>query len=126
MKGGKKKGKKKKDNRTVRDKLQDLQLIYKEILTSLTECCKAGGVRAKFKGKKCLFKPFLLVILGDAKGFNSMVCHFNSNGNASVACLVKDCFCGFPELISSRPECVRVTREDLKRAEEDADYAKSI
>ena len=62
VQGGKKRGKKKiKDTRTVLEKVAaDLYRVYRAILKSCIDCCKRGGVRAFFKGKKCMFKPFLL------------------------------------------------------------------
>ena len=127
VQGGKKRGKKKiKDTRTVLEKVADLHRVYRAILKSCIDCCQRGGVRAYYKGKRCIFKPFLLMVIGDAKGFNSMCCHFNSNGNSSVNCLVKDCQCSFPDLVSTKPQCVRITLADRKRALTDADFAKSI
>ena len=125
--GGKKRGQKKiKDTRTVLEKVADLHRVYRAILKSCIDCCKRGGVRAYFKGKRCIFKPFLLMVIGDAKGFNSMCCHFNSNGNANVNCLMKDCRCSFHDLVSTKPQCVRITLADRKRALTNAEFAKSI
>ena len=66
------------------------------------------------------------MVIGDAKGFNSMCCHFNSNGNSCVNCLVKDCRCSFLGLVTTKPQCVRITLADMKRALTDAAFAKSI
>ena len=115
-----------KDTRTSKEKCTDYQNMYRVALKSLAECCDRGGVRVVFKGKKCLFKPFLLLCITDSKGANTICCHYNSNGNKNVHCLCKDCKCTFDQLVSTTPSCVRITRKDLKRALEDPDYAKRI
>ena len=125
--GGKKHGQKTiKDSRTSIEKCKDYQKMYEAVLKSIVECCDKGGVRVMFKGKRCLFKPFLLLAIGDAKGYNTMCCHYNSNGNRNVSALCKDCWCSFEQLAAVNPTCRRITRKDLKRALSDPDFAKKI
>ena len=105
-------------------KAKDYQEIYRHILKSFRECCEEGGLRVMFKGKRCLFKPFVIGALGDAKGLNIWVNHYNCNGSVGVNCLVKDCHC--KELDIVPPRCVPITREERRRAVTDLKYAHEI
>ena len=116
----------KKDVRSPKDKMIDQQKVYETILESFVDCCNDGGARAVLRGKKCILKPYLLEIIGDAKGQNTICCHFNSCGNKGVACLVKECLCDWEGIASHKPQCHRITREHRARAMKDADFAKSI
>lgn len=118
---------KKKDVRSAEEKVVDAQEVYRVILQSLVDCCNNhGGIQFVYRNKKCILKPFILHVIGDAKGQNTLCCHFNSNGNRHVRCLVKDCKCSFAELSSHIPQCQYITKKDIDRSLRDTTYAKSI
>ena len=117
-------GKKIKSSAASLQKAKDYQEIYRHILKSFKQCCDEGGLRVMFRGKRCLFKPFVIGALGDAKGLNIWVNHYNCNGSAAVNCLVKDCHC--TELDIVPPRCVPITREERQRAVRDPYFAQEI
>ena len=118
---------KKKDVRSAEEKVEDAQEVYRVILQSVIDCCnKHGGIRFVYRNKKCILKPFILEVIGDAKGQNTLCCHYNSNGNLAVNCLVKCCKCNKAGLLSHTPQCQFITKKDIDRSLIDKAYAKSI
>ncbi len=124
-KHNKKKGKKK-DMRTSREKALDAQALYRAVIKSLKDCCERGGVRLRYMDKNCVFKPFLLAMITDAKGGGIMSGHYNASGNAKVNALCYQCLCAFGDLASTRPNCTRVTLAMLERARNDHAFAHRI
>jgi hypothetical protein len=118
---------KKKDVRSAEEKVRDAQEVYRVILQSVIDCCnKDGGIRFVYQDKKCLLKPFILHVIGDAKGQNTLCCHYNSNGNRHVKCLCKECKCKFGDLSSHSPTCEYITKTDIDRSLHDKVFAQSI
>ena len=105
-------------------KVRDYQIIYRHILKSVKECCDEGGIRVMFRGKRCIFKPFIMSVLGDAKALNIWTCHYNCNGSTGVNCLVKDCHC--TRLDTDNPQCKPIIRTERERAVHDPKLAKEI
>jgi len=113
----KKRGKKTvgtKENTPAKKKLRDHHLCYSAVFSSLRKCVDAGGVRAVVRGKKCILKPYILLVVGDAKGYLTMTCSYGSSGNQNVNCLTHFCKCR--DLTVTRPDCKRVTVKDIEKA----------
>ena len=105
--------------------VKDHQILYDAILSSFREYChEYGGMRMMWKGELCLVKPFVLMLIGDTKEYNTACCHFNS---CKVRCPCKDCLCTWDELAKKfPPKCERVTLAHRQKAMEDAEFAKLI
>lgn len=123
-----KSGKKpKKDSRTDAEKREDRTLMLEEVFKSFIECCNRGGIRITIYGKKFLFKPFLLGILADAKASHQMCFHYSNFSNMGVKCMCKECKCSPLQMLT--PDfrvCKPITLTDIRRAQHDENYAKSI
>ena len=120
------KKKNKKDVRTSVEKVEDTQKCYRCVLKSIVDCCDKGGLKVRWRGENCLFKPFLLCGISDAKGSHQMCAANNCLGNANCSSLCKECTCSFLELASHRPQCRYITLEDRERSYNDPAYAKEI
>lgn len=107
-------------------KLVDRHACYRAVFKSMMDCVEHGGVRAMWRGKKCLFKPFVLAVIGDTKGYNILCCKYNNSGNRNINSIIKCCHCGFGDLTKTRPRCRRVTVDDVEKAQRDTEYAKQI
>jgi len=123
--------KRKKGKKTLTQKkksamaVKDHQILYDTILKSFREYChKYGGLRMKWKGQVCLAKPFLLMLIGDTKEYNTACTHRNSN---KTRCICKDCLCTREDIASKFPPCCeRRTLAHRQQAMKDAEYAKFI
>ena len=123
---GKKKGKKTLTQEKVKEmKVKDRQILYETALSSFREWCdEYGGLRMMWRGKLCLVKPFILMVIGDSKEYNMITNHYNSN---NARCLNKTCLCPWQDIGTKfPPECVRLTSAHREKASEDAEYAKFI
>ena len=116
------------DESAGRRKLKDRHACYRAVFKSMMDVIDAGGVRAKYRGKRCLFKPFVLAVIGDTKGYNILCCKFNCTGNRNVNSLMKCCLCSFGDLTKTRPKCRRVTAAEVEKAHKEAneEYCKEI
>lgn len=68
-----------------------------------------------WRGKLCLVKPFVLMVIGDSKEYNLITNYFNSN---NARCLNKS--------YQVSTKCEKVTLAQRGKAMEDAEYAKFI
>ena len=73
----------------------------------------------KWKGQVCLAKPFLLMLIGDTKEYNTACTHRNSN---KTRCICKDCLCTREDIVSKFPPCCeRRTLAHRQQAMKDAE-----
>jgi hypothetical protein len=124
---GKKRGKKKLTPKKVaRDKVEDMQTLYRAGLSSLLDFIKTkGGVPLMWQGKRCFVKVFVLFLVGDSKEYNMITNHYNCPGNLGLHCLTPRCFCS-PEELKQAPRnnsCRPFTRADIWKCQQDEDYA---
>lgn len=105
--------------------VQDHQHIYDASLSSFRDYChRYGGMQMMWKNELCLVKPFVLMLIGDTKEYNTACCHYNS---CKVKCPCKDCLCTWNEIATKfPPQCERVTLAHRQKCMQDADYAKQI
>ncbi len=106
-------------------KLTDFHALLKEALTSFHNCCKTG-ILVTENGIRILYKPFVLMVIGDTAGNNELACHFNSSGNSAINCLMYECKCSFADLPKVPTQCELITSQDIKMSLTDEAYAKSI
>lgn len=92
-------------------KLRDYQLVLEEVFKELLDITREGGLFVHHEqGPRVLYKPFILLNIGDAKGNNILTCSFNSMGNEGTSSLSYSCTISFPELNSPSPCCSPKTR----------------
>jgi hypothetical protein len=113
----------------ARDKVEDMQALYRAGLSSLLEFIHTkGGVPLMWQGKRCFVKVFVLFLVGDAKEYNLITNHYNCPGNVGVHCLTPRCFCS-PEQLAQAPRngsCRRFNRADIWKTQNDEAYAKRL
>ena len=124
---GKKRGQKNLTPKKVaRDKVEDMQTLYRAGLSSLLDFIKTkGGVPLMWQGKRCFVKVFVLFLVGDAKEYNLITNHYNCPGNLGLHCITPRCFCS-PEELQQAPRnnsCRSFTRADIWKCQENEDYA---
>jgi hypothetical protein len=107
-------------------KLKDLQALLRVAMTSFREACKTGFIIEHKCGTRILYKPFMLLCIGDTAGNNELACHYNSSGNSDIKCLNYSCKCCFQDLVKIPTECVPITKKDIKIGLANEEYAATI
>jgi len=68
-------------------KLRDLHALLEVALQSFHEACKTGIVIRHKDHSVVMYRPFILMVIGDTAGNNELSCHYNNSGNASTPSL---------------------------------------
>lgn len=91
-------------------KLRDYQLVLGEVFKELISIAQEGGISVKYEGKQILYKIFLLLNIGDAKGNNMLCCSYNTLSNQGMKCFSYYCTVSFSDLANHTPNCRPLTR----------------
>ena len=107
-------------------KLKDYHALLDVAFNSFRQSCKKGIVVEHRDGKKYLYKPFIVLSIGDTAGNNENCCHYNNSGNMKTSMLNYTCQCSPMDMIKTPVSCVPITREDVERTLRDEDEAKKF
>jgi len=107
-------------------KLRDLHALLEVALQSFHDACKTGIVVQHKNNIVALYRPFILMVIGDTAGNNELSCHYNNSGNASTPCLNYSCQCGFEDLANPNARCKPILASDIAQSERDPVFAKTI
>ena len=107
-------------------KLRDFQALLHVAMDSFKKACQTGFIIVHRDGTKVLYKPFLLLTIGDTAGNNELTCHYNSSGNSEIKCLNYSCKCSFMDLIKTPSHCVPITKRDIEHCMVDDSIAASL
>ena len=111
------------DHEKSRASLQDEHNCIAASLKSLVRIVRQGGIATMVKGKSVILKVWIHYVIGDTSGNNRLVGQYNNSGKST--CPYRDCFCNYPDMDETNPQCVYVRLVDYEQKKKECDEATS-